>query len=164
MADPMTDETARKMRKLWFDYLDTMQPIRPRLHAFCLRLTGSVWHAEDLVQDSLLRGFGQIGRSDMSPPSDPQGETRRWFDKPHAYLAQIATNLWIDRCRRATHELLVPEIEAGTEIATATVTKAAISELFARTSPQQRATVVLSDVFDFTLEEIAEMLRRRWAP
>src|SRR5260221_7613464 len=130
MTDPMTDETARKMRKLWFDYLDTMEPIRPRLHAFCLRLTGSVWHAEDLVQDSLLRGFGQIGRCDMSPPSDPNGETRRWFDRPHAYLAQIATNLWIDRRRRAAHELLLPEIEVATEASPAPVTKTAISELY----------------------------------
>jgi len=159
MTDPMTEATAREMRKLWFDYLDTMASSRPKLHRFCMHLTGSVWDAEDLVQDTLLKGFGQIGRCDMSPPPDPGGAPRRWFAKPHAYLAQIATNLWIDRRRRAAREVLVPEVDASIEgLSNPVVTKSTGARLFAHTSPQERAAVVLSDVFDFTLEEIAEML------
>src|SRR5689334_13506510 len=104
MGDPITEDSARAMRKLWFDYLDAMGTIRPRLHACCLRLTGSVWDAEDLVQDTLLRGFGIIGRGDMNPARGPVG--LRWFDKPEAYLCRIATNLWIDRVRRGRRERL----------------------------------------------------------
>src|SRR6267154_1375411 len=98
MAEPVTDETARAMRRLWFNYLDTVQPIRPKLHAYCRRLTGSVWDAEDLVQDTLLRGFGAIGRRDdqrvgCSQPGD--------IGNPRAYLFRLATNLWVDSMRRA---------------------------------------------------------------
>jgi len=158
MGNPLSEETARGMRRLWFDYLDVVEPIRPRLHRYCLRLTGSIWDAEDLMQDTLLRGFGQIGRADMSPPSDPGGPPRRWFDKPQAYLSQIATNLWIDRRRRAQRETLVPEIDASGETGHAVVTKAAGERLFACTAPQERAALVLKDVFDLSIEEIATML------
>jgi RNA polymerase sigma-70 factor (ECF subfamily) len=159
MGNPMSEETARGMRRLWFDYLDVVEPVRPKLHRYCLRLTGSIWDAEDLVQDTLLRGFGQIGRADMSPPGDPGGPPRRWFDKPQAYLSQIATNLWIDTRRRAQRETLSAEIEGGAEAPSRPViTKAAGAQLFARTAPQERAAIVLKDVFDFSLDEIATML------
>ena len=151
MADPVDESTARSLRKLWFDYLDSVAPIRPRLHACCLRLTGSVWDAEDLVQDTLLRGFGIIGRADMSPG-------RRWFDKPEAYLCRIATNLWIDRVRRARSESVETVVSAGSENPQEPLTRAAGAVLFERTSPQERAAVVLKDVFDFSLEEIADLL------
>lgn len=158
MGDPITEDAARVLRKLWFDYLDEVGPIRPRLHAYCLRLTGSVWSAEDLVQDTLLRGFGAIGRGDMNPAGGPDGGGRRWFDKPQAYLSQIATNLWIDHVRRARRESLVAEAPAQTEQPPAVVTASAGAALFERASPQERAAVVLKDVFDFSLEEIAVQL------
>src|SRR5579872_6049090 len=158
MADPITEDAARVMRKLWFDYLDVVGPIRPRLHAYCLRLTGSVWSAEDLVQDSLLRGFGVIGRGDMSPGHDAEGVARRWFDNPQSYLCQIATNLWIDHVRRSRREVLAVDIDAVASSPTAIVTPAAGAALFERTSPQERAAVVLKDVFDYSLAEIAELL------
>ncbi|HLZ83979.1 MAG TPA: RNA polymerase sigma factor [Caulobacteraceae bacterium] len=157
MTAPVTDETARTMRALWFDYLDAVQAERPKLHAFCLRLTGTVWDAEDLAQDTLLRGFGSIGRCDMSPPKE-DGTGGRWFDKPQAYLAQIATNLWIDRWRRSGRDTTVSETDAGSEDPAPVITRSAGATLFERAAPQERAAVVLKDVFDFSLEEIAAML------
>lgn len=158
MADPITEDSARALRKLWFDYLDSVEPVRPRLHACCLRLTGSVWDAEDLVQDTLLRGFGIIGRADMNPARGQDGLGRRWFDKPEAYLCRIATNLWIDRVRRSRRERLEETVDAGSENPQTPLTRAAGIALFERTSPQERAAVVLKDVFDFTIEEIADLL------
>lgn len=159
MGDPMTGDTARTMRKLWFDYLDTIEPFRPRLHAYCLKLTGSVWDAEDLAQDTVLRGFGAMGRADMSPPLDSvTGRGGRWFDKPQAYLSQIATNLWIDRHRRRHGEVLQAEMDSGSENPKSIITQAAGAALFERTAPRERAAVVLKDVFDFSIEEIATML------
>jgi RNA polymerase sigma-70 factor, ECF subfamily len=156
MADPITEESARTLRKFWFDYLDSLGSIRPRLHACCLKLTGSVWDAEDLVQDTLLRGFAIIGRADMNPGRDPGGRARRWFDKPEAYLCRIATNLWIDRVRRARRETPA-EFEPGAHMSEP-LTRAAGAALFERTAPQERAAVVLKDVFDFSLAEIADLL------
>lgn len=95
MAGSLTDDSVRAMRGLWFDYLDAIAAARPKLHAYCLALTGQIWDAEDLVQETLVRGFGAIGRADMHG-----ARMAPWFDEPRAYLAQIATNLWIDRWRR----------------------------------------------------------------
>jgi RNA polymerase sigma-70 factor (ECF subfamily) len=158
MGNPLSEETARGLRRLWFDYLDVFEPVRPKLYRYCLKLSGSVFDAEDLVQDTLLRGFGSIGRADMSPPHDPGGPTRRWYEKPDAYLAQIATNLWIDRRRRAERETLAPEIDSGSEAPRAVVTRSVPAKLYARTAPQERAAIVLKDVFDLSLEEIASVL------
>jgi RNA polymerase sigma-70 factor (ECF subfamily) len=158
MTAPMTNETARTMRALWFDYLDAVEPVRSKLHAFCMKLTGTVWDAEDLVQDTLLRGFGSMGRCDMSPPPFENGSGGRWFDKPQAYLSQIATNLWIDRWRRSRRDARLAAAEAPPESPAPLVTRSAGAALFEHAAPQERAAIVLKDVFDFTLEEIAAML------
>jgi RNA polymerase sigma-70 factor (ECF subfamily) len=153
MTGSISDEAARVLREAWFAYLDTIETFRPRLHACCLRLTGTVWDAEDLVQDTLLRGFGAIGRGDLHNPASR-------FDHPQAYLCQIATNLWIDRLRRAQRES-PPLWKAGAEPASPSptaITRAAAAALFERSSPQGRAAVVLRDVFEFSLNEIAEIL------
>ena len=147
MAERITNETARELRAIWFRYLDTLEPVRPKLHAYCLRLTGSVFDAEDLVQDALLKGFSVIARLDR--PSERIIDSR-------AYLCRIATNEWIDRQRRSGREIPAGPSEASGE--RPILTKSAAGALFDRTSPQERAAVVLKDVFDFTLEEIADML------
>jgi RNA polymerase sigma-70 factor (ECF subfamily) len=150
MTDTVSDGTARSLRVAWFAFVDTVADVRPRLHAYCLRLTGSIWEAEDLLQDTLLRAFGAIGRGDL------HGNHSR-FERPSAYLCQIATNLWIDRVRRNRWQAPALDGQPGAGEA-AIVTPAAGRALFERASPQQRAAVVLKDVFDFTIDEIAEIL------
>jgi RNA polymerase sigma-70 factor, ECF subfamily len=151
MSDPIDDEAARTLRGLWFRYVDTIAPIRPRLYRYCLKLTGSIFDAEDLLQDTLLKGFGAIGSGIFV--NQPAVDAR-------AYLCRIATNSWIDAQRRKrTAEVAAPEV-AG-EIATkeaAMVTSAATAALFERAAPQERAAVVLKDVFDFSLRDIADLL------
>lgn len=149
MADPLTDDAARAMRRLWFNYLDAIAPIRPKLHAYCLRLTGSIFDAEDLLQDTLLKGFGAIATGQYHSEGIPD---RR------AYLCRIATNAWIDEQRkraRARSAVSAPA-EIGRE--TPPLTSAAGAALFERASPQERAAVVLKDVFDYSLAEIAMLL------
>lgn len=112
-------------------------------------MTGSIFDAEDLLQETLLRGFGSIGRGDF--PSERVPDAR-------AYLCRIATNAWIDeqRKRNRSQRLSTPGEETSRE--TASITQAASAALFDRTSPQERAAVVLKDVFDYSLEEIAALL------
>src|SRR5258708_29034855 len=155
MVPPISDQTASAMRQLWFDYLDTIEPIRPQLHRFCVKLTGSVWDGEDLLQDTLLRGFGSIARDPVT--QSPELGTRRWFDKPQAYLSQIATNLWIDQQRRSQRDakLRSKDVQATTS-EPPVVTRSASATLFNRTAPQERAALVLKDVFAFDLREIAQ--------
>ena len=157
MTDGLISAPRRKeLQAAWSSYLDIVEPLRPDLHRYCRRITGNVWDAEDLVQDTLLRGFGSIGRRDeqrvgCSQPGD--------IGNPRAYLFRIATNLWVDSMRRAELDKRqsdfaplrpqAPDVDA---------TREAASMLIERTSPQARAAVVLKDIFDFTLDEIADML------
>ena len=86
-----------QVRRPWRDFLDRLAPLRPDLHRYCTRLTGNVWDGEDLVQDTLLRVFGQLGRLDanLEQPArlpDPHGDTS--LDRPRCAAASASA-----RCR-----------------------------------------------------------------
>lgn len=149
---PITDDHARMLRRAWFDYLDTVQAHRPALHAYGLKLTGNVWDAEDLVQETLLRGFAMMGRGDLHGAGSPVANAR-------AYLFRTATHLHIDGERKKAREraiLAEPRLEPAS-LAPEAVRDA--GERLFLASPQARAAVVLKDVFDFSLEEAADLLR-----
>lgn len=152
MTEVMSNETARTMRSLWFRFLDEIEPLRPKLHAYCLKLTGSIFDAEDLAQETLLRAFAAIGQGDLSAGASPIANARAW-------LSRIATNLWIDGLRAADRRIGVLEPQTSTVGSEpAVVTTRAAARLFELAGPQERAAVVLKDVFDFSLEEIATIL------
>ena len=151
--DPLTDATARALRTAWFTYVDAVEPLRTPLHAFGLRLTGNVWDAEDLVQETLLKGFAMIGRGDLHGPGSAVADTR-------AYMFRTATNLWIDaQRRRAREQAILAEPYAAPEQPPAEAVRAAGERLLASAAPRERAAVILKDVFEFSLEEIADQLR-----
>jgi RNA polymerase sigma-70 factor (ECF subfamily) len=75
-----------------------------------------------------------------------------------AYLFRIATNLWIDQVRRNQIPLTADAAESSSKPEQRVSAREAVSVLLVRVGPQERAAVMLKDVFDFTLEEIAEML------
>jgi len=139
------------LRAAWHRYVDALAPLRPALHGYCRRLAGNLWDAEDLVQDTLLRAFGQWGVT--APP----------IRNPRAYLLRTATNVWIDTLRRRGKEPRAmtspdetPAADASPE--TASDVRDAGARLLQRLSPQERAAIVLKEAFDMTLEEIAELL------
>src|SRR5438128_12695318 len=93
MAELETPDTLRDdLRTAWHRYVDLLVPLRPALYGYCRRLAGNVWDAEDLVQDTLLRGFGHWG---VTYPK---------IREPRAYLLRTATNVWIDTLRRRETE------------------------------------------------------------
>jgi RNA polymerase sigma-70 factor (ECF subfamily) len=147
------DEMARTMRRAWFWFLDEAEPVRPDLHRYCLRLTGQVWSAEDLCQETLLRAFGAVGRGDL------HGEPSR-VASLRAYLFRTASNLWIDQARRRNREAALesPAAPAPIDAETLAQVRDAGEALFRDAAPQERATLVLREAFDFSLEEIAELL------
>lgn len=127
-----------------FRFMDAFEAFRPELYRYCRYLTRSPWDAEDLAQDAFARAFVTLGRMGEPPPN------------PRAWLFRVASNLWIDEKRRAreiaeaeaepsvTPELRDPREAAGT--------------LIGKLAPRERVAVVLKDVFDLSLEEIAEAL------
>lgn len=134
----------------WHRFLDLYEPLRPELFRYCRYLTRSPWDAEDLAQDALARAFVTMGCMNQAPPN------------PRAWLFRVASNLWIDRTRQqretpgSAFELASTEAEVVSH--EPRVTREAAGTLIARLSPQERAAVVLKDVFDLTLEETAEAL------
>src|SRR5262245_33185158 len=82
----------RSVRGPWRRYIDGLEEHRPALHAYCRRLTGNVWDGADLVQDTLVRVFSLLGKTDAR------------LENPQAYLIRTASNLWIDRVRRSVRE------------------------------------------------------------
>lgn len=157
MADlELPDALRDDLRAAWQRYLDHVQPLRPTLHAYCRRLTGNLWDAEDLVQDALLRAFGSLGRI-----HDP-------VRNPRAYLLRTATHLWIDKHRRReretaalaeAEELAAAEAEAGGSArAKPSGELRDAGRRLLRLPPRDRAAVLLKDVFDLDLEESAEVL------
>lgn len=146
-----------QVREPWRRYLDSLAPLRPSLHRYCSRLTGNVWDGEDLAQDTLVRVFSLLGKIDAK------------LENPRGYLIRTATNLWIDRMRRRAleREFVAGErASAGVESASrphdparAAEVREAASELLARLAPQERAAVLLKEVFGLSLEETASVLR-----
>ncbi|HJW71007.1 MAG TPA: sigma-70 family RNA polymerase sigma factor [Candidatus Binatia bacterium] len=153
MPDVEIPDTLRDdLRAAWHRYVDMLVPLRPDLHRYCRWLAGNIWDAEDLVQDTLVRAFGRWG---VTYP-----EVR----EPRAYLLRTATNVWIDTLRRREKERAGQPVHpeqvpaAGANPETASTVRDASARLLQALSPQERAALVLKEVFDMTLEEIADLL------
>ncbi|HUQ07459.1 MAG TPA: RNA polymerase sigma factor [Kofleriaceae bacterium] len=136
---------ASTVRGSWHEFLATFEGLRPELYRYCRHLTRSPWDAEDLSQDVLARAFVTLAKLGATPPN------------PRAWLFRVASNVWIDQQRRPRG---VPE-EVATGAGSAgdpRATREAAGTLIARLAPQERAAVVLKDVFDLPIEDIAHAL------
>jgi RNA polymerase sigma-70 factor (ECF subfamily) len=138
------DEIVGPVKGAWHLFIERTESLRPDLHKYCRSLTGSVWDGEDLVQDTLLRAFARL-----SEASEPINNLR-------SYIFKIASNLWIDKFRGLREfasadlpEAAQPEVTPPYEI------RDAARQLLTHLPPMERATVLLKDVFDFSLEETA---------
>src|SRR5262249_6638749 len=68
-------------------FLETITSLRPRLHRYCSRMTGSVLDGEDVVQEALFQAYRRLETFDDSQPLAP-------------WLFKIAHNRCIDFLRR----------------------------------------------------------------
>ena len=131
-------------------FLETVSTLRPSLHRYCARMTGSVMDGEDVVQEALIEAYRKLDKYDESRPLKP-------------WLFRIAHNRCIDFLRRkgvrdeAEAAVTRPEAVSPIESATLGVGKA-VEHLVASLPPKERACVLLKDVFDYSLEEIAELV------
>ena len=131
-------------------FLETISHLRPRLHRYCARMTGSVTDGEDVVQDALFQAYRKLDTFDESRPLGP-------------WLFRIAHNRCIDFLRaRGIREEAESEGAGPLSVAaTMPVGPAlgrAVEHLVVMLPPKERACVLLKDVFDYSLEEIAELV------
>lgn len=152
MDDELTDAGAQTLRRYWLTYLDAVESLQTPLHGYCRKLTGNLWDAEDLLQDTLLRGFAMTARGDFHGEDSPVKNLR-------AYLFRTATNLWLDVLRRRKWQA---PAEAAEEPAAAdadpTATADALAKAAALTSAREFAALLLKDVYAFSLDEIADFV------
>ncbi len=144
----MTDsnELPGVVRTSWHGFLETFEPLRTDLYRYCRHLSRSPWDAEDLAQDTLARAFVTLGQMGHAPAN------------PRAWLFRVASNLWIDRTRRSRREEPLADSEPSAHVRDPRDGREALGTLLGQLSPQERAAVVLKDVFDFSLEETADAL------
>ena len=141
---------AGKFDARYLAFLETISQLRPQLHRYCSRMTGSITDGEDVVQDALFRAYRSLDTYDDSRPLG-------------AWLFRIAHNSCIDFLRRrgvrveAESAAAAPDFVAPHELSGARVGPA-IEHLVLNLPPKERACVLLKDVFDYSLEEIAELI------
>src|SRR6266511_1872375 len=83
-------------------FLETITNLRPSLHRYCSRMTGSVLDGEDIVQDALFQAYRKLESFDDRRPLSP-------------WLFRIAHNQCIDFLRRrGVRQEAEAEVEALT--------------------------------------------------
>jgi len=138
---------ADQMKMAWQRFVEAFEPLRPDLYRYCRYLTRNAWDAEDLVQDALARALVTLGCVFQE------------IEQPRAWLFRVASNLWIDRQRRHREEAM-PDVAppAPPDERLSLEGREAGATLIGRLSPQERAAILLKDVFDFTIDETAGIL------
>ena len=134
-----------------FDIERLLVAVRPRLHRYCARMTGSVIDGEDVLQDALTKAVeaqaaaGSIGN-------------------PEGWLFRIAHNTALDFLRRrnrqealrglAEVDMIADQLDAveSRQIAATSL------RTFMRLPVAQRASVILMDVLGCSLQEICAVM------
>jgi RNA polymerase sigma-70 factor (TIGR02957 family) len=135
-----------------------LDELRPVAFAIAYRMLGSVSEAEDVVQEALLRVHEAFDAGER-------------IASPHAFAATVTTRLAINELRsaRARRERYVgewlpePIITDGEDdparhAETADSLSLAMLVLLESLSPEQRAVLLLHDVFDYGFAEIAAIV------
>jgi RNA polymerase sigma-70 factor, ECF subfamily len=124
--------------------------LRPRLHRYCARMTGSVIDGEDVVQETMLKA---MEAAPATPIANPEG-----------WLFRIAHHTALDLLRRRAREEALCASEDLDMFAAATnpvedrQIAAASLRTFMRLPVAQRSSVILSDVLGHSLQEVCEIV------
>jgi RNA polymerase sigma factor (sigma-70 family) len=77
------------------EFLALVEALRPDLHRYCARMTGSLAEGEDIVQETLARAYYAIPELEALPALRP-------------WLFQIAHNRALDHLRRYDRRMAQP--------------------------------------------------------
>jgi len=140
------------------DHERLLDELRPVAFAIAYRMLGSVSEAEDVVQEALLRVHQALDSGEQ-------------IASPHAFVATVTTRMAINELRsaRVRRESYVGEWlpepiitdrndDPATHAETADSLSLAMLVLLESLSPEQRAVLLLHDVFDYGYPEIAAIV------
>jgi len=124
--------------------------LRPKLHRYSARMTGSTVDGEDIVQDAMIKAFAALPDVGV-------------VDNPAGWLFRIAHNCALDFLRHRARGPAMQNEEALNMIAAPDSSgqdpEVAATNLrtFMRLPALQRSAVILKDVLGHSLEEIASI-------
>lgn len=131
-------------------FIETTLQLRPSLHRYCARMTGSMMDGEDVVQEALFEAYRKLDKFDDRRALKP-------------WLFRIAHNRCIDFLRKRgarndveTAAATPDQVEPGESHALGL--DRALEHLVIHLPAKERACILLKDVFDYSLEEIAELV------
>ena len=137
---------------------ELLNELRPVAFAIAYRMLGSASEAEDVVQEALLRLHGVLDRGER-------------IDSPRAFVATVTTRLAIDSLRSARSRreryvgewlpepILTDELaDPARRVEMADSLSLAMLVLLESLTPEQRAVLLLRDVFDYGYDEIARIV------
>lgn len=133
------------------DLDERLEPLLPRLHRYCARMTGSVFDGEDVLQEALMRAFRALSSNENII------DLERWMFK-------IAHNAAIDFLRKKAREpLIVPEADpemlaTEDDISDGVDTVGASMAMLMQLPANQRAVVLLKDVMGYRLQDMTGIL------
>ncbi len=141
MEDPAGIDPSGPFEARYLAFLETITHLRPSLHRYCSRMTGSVLDGEDVVQDALFQAYRKLDTFDDGRPLTP-------------WLFRIAHNRCIDflRSREVRQEAEAAAMEPDSVVPAdppGTVLDRAVEHLVLALPPKERACVLLKDVFDY---------------
>jgi len=130
-------------------FLAMVAGVRPELHRYCARITGSVIEGEDIVQDTLAKAFYALSLSAEVPPLRP-------------WLFRVAHNTALDFLKSHGRKYTdvraeIEEIAGFEDRSDPAVVRAALAR-FLLLPVTQRSAVILKDVLGHSLEETAETM------
>lgn len=122
-----------------------LQALRPRLHRYCARMTGSAVDGEDVLQDTLVKALRARAEGMQ-------------VDKLGGWLLRIAHNTSLDFLRQRARSNVVPLTE---EMEAAAMPQAEILmvgfQAFLQLPELQRCAVILKDVLGHSVDEVADI-------
>jgi RNA polymerase sigma-70 factor, ECF subfamily len=153
LSDPTADAQGSRLDRE--EFLARIAALRPELHRYCARLTGSVFDGDDIVQNTLVRacnGFDELKDAHQLRP----------------WLFRIAHNRALDHLRSKTRRMTEP-LEAAADFADESIPdpvealarqEAMVTAItrFVLLPTLPRSVVILKDVLDHSLADIAALL------
>jgi RNA polymerase sigma-70 factor (ECF subfamily) len=128
-------------------FADAVATLRPKLHRYCARMTGSVIDGEDALQEALVKATAARA-------------TAGAIENMEGWLFRIAHNTSLDLLRKRAHaaDVLDDELVDPSHVLDDRFAASAALRTFMRLGAAQRSTVILMDVLGYSLDEIGGIL------
>src|SRR5688500_4384867 len=124
------------------EFEERLAALRPHLHRYCARMTGSTFDGEDVLQDTLVKALSARAAGAS-------------VDNLESWLFRIAHNTSLDLLRRRSRNTITPLTD---DVEAAPMPEADIVAVSFRTFLQlpelQRCAVILKDVLGHSIEEV----------